>query len=444
MRVLSGIGVLLLATMGEAACVNPGGTAGCFDRIQNAVDAAAAGETVSVEPGSYRERVTVGATKTGLVLTGTGASPSAVVIDGGPPSSTGHVLTVSADDATIRNLTVRNAVGGDGIQVTSNTTGVTIQLVHVRQADDDCIEFAGGAHSGLVLDSQLSVCEGDGIVTGGNTMILQRNVLKQVNGVGMRINGFRAVVEDNQFMVINSNGILVNANFPEIRRNQFLAVESDAINVNGDDPVVEQNFIQAVDDEAIRVTCTVSCLGRVTGNQISDVGDSPAILVIASVAGFRVESNVVIRSEVSCIRLEGTGVVATFNDVTDCGMVGAEGAIEITGTSHRVRDNVARWAAGPGFLVTGSGHILRRNIANRSSGAGFDIESLATGTLLQGNQSAKSGGPGFQNDGANATTLTGNTSTGDRVPFCDAGTNTVLSGNSFAASELAPGCLFNP
>ncbi|MGC1360509.1 MAG: DUF1565 domain-containing protein, partial [Silvibacterium sp.] len=40
-------------------CVNPGGTSGCKSTISAAVAAAAAGDTIKVAPGTYKEQVTI-------------------------------------------------------------------------------------------------------------------------------------------------------------------------------------------------------------------------------------------------------------------------------------------------------------------------------------------------------------------------------------------------
>ncbi len=78
--------VLVPATSGVAhaatLCVNPGGTHGCFASIQAAVNAAGLGDTITVAPGTYHERVIVD--KAGLKLTAQGAPGKIKLM---PPSS---------------------------------------------------------------------------------------------------------------------------------------------------------------------------------------------------------------------------------------------------------------------------------------------------------------------------------------------------------------------
>jgi nitrous oxidase accessory protein NosD len=72
-----------------------------YKTIQEAIDAAARGDTVRVAAGVYAETVTIGKA---LTLCGAGAGQT--IVDGG---GTGHVIrVVSDDDIYIRDLTVRN------------------------------------------------------------------------------------------------------------------------------------------------------------------------------------------------------------------------------------------------------------------------------------------------------------------------------------------------
>jgi pectin methylesterase-like acyl-CoA thioesterase len=41
------------------SCVNPGGTGGCFNTIQGAINASSPGDQVNVQPGTYDEDVNV-------------------------------------------------------------------------------------------------------------------------------------------------------------------------------------------------------------------------------------------------------------------------------------------------------------------------------------------------------------------------------------------------
>jgi parallel beta-helix repeat protein len=108
-------------------CVNPGGTAGCFAKIQDAVNAAAANDTIHVAQGTYAEDVVVGKP---LSLVGHGSSNTiidaagllnGVYIDGlDNPGLAGVVVT---------GFTVKNA-NLEGIVIT-NASNVTVSYTRV-------------------------------------------------------------------------------------------------------------------------------------------------------------------------------------------------------------------------------------------------------------------------------------------------------------------------
>jgi hypothetical protein len=112
-------------------CVNPGGTAGCFSKIKNAVAAASANDTINVAPGTYREDVVIrksisliGANRGNTIIDAMGL-PNGVYVDG-------------IDDPGLRNVvvsgfTIRNA-NFEGILV-ANASSITIWNNYVIQND---------------------------------------------------------------------------------------------------------------------------------------------------------------------------------------------------------------------------------------------------------------------------------------------------------------------
>ncbi|MFN2427947.1 MAG: hypothetical protein ABR587_16040, partial [Candidatus Binatia bacterium] len=129
--------ILALSTPALAdRCVEPTGAGGCDTTIQGAVDLATAGEKITVNPGYYREVVTVPSTLPGLHLAG----KKGAVLDSGPPLS-GAVLTILASEMVISGLTMQ--VGFIGIVIGDNGTtmvdDVTVTGVVVRSTSNDCI-----------------------------------------------------------------------------------------------------------------------------------------------------------------------------------------------------------------------------------------------------------------------------------------------------------------
>ncbi|HLZ21774.1 MAG TPA: right-handed parallel beta-helix repeat-containing protein [Ktedonobacterales bacterium] len=95
-----------------SSCVTPGGTGGCLASIQAAVSAAAAGDTITVAAGTYKESVTI--TKS-LTLQGAGASSTIVDASGANQAfliqgTSGVQLTgFTAENATLEGILVDNA-----------------------------------------------------------------------------------------------------------------------------------------------------------------------------------------------------------------------------------------------------------------------------------------------------------------------------------------------
>jgi parallel beta-helix repeat protein len=103
-------------------CVNPGGTGGCYSKINNAVTAAMANDTIKVSEGTYKEDVIigkplslVGADREKTMIDATGLS-NGVYIDGLDHSGLSSVL--------ISGFTIENA-NFEGILVT-NASSVTV------------------------------------------------------------------------------------------------------------------------------------------------------------------------------------------------------------------------------------------------------------------------------------------------------------------------------
>ncbi len=117
MRVAA-LGALVLGGMALAGCggyageSGPGATGAAREgitirvpadqpTIQEGVDAASAGDTVLIAPGTYREAVVVATD--GITIRGT--NRNRVILDGG--HDLGDGISVDADDVTVENLTVR-------------------------------------------------------------------------------------------------------------------------------------------------------------------------------------------------------------------------------------------------------------------------------------------------------------------------------------------------
>jgi hypothetical protein len=133
----SSIALCLMAVLGMLAsaraateCVNPAGSSGCFSTISAAVSAASPHDTIKVEPGTYKEFVTI---NKGLSLVGSGADKTiidatgqsnAIYINNGSKLITGIVIS---------GLTLENA-NYEGILV-NGVSSATIWANHVMNND---------------------------------------------------------------------------------------------------------------------------------------------------------------------------------------------------------------------------------------------------------------------------------------------------------------------
>ena len=177
-------------------CVNPGGTGGCFAKIQLAVNAASSNSVINVAAGTYTEEVTIGKP---LSLIGAGATLSfidatnlanGILLDG--------LDNPGLHDVTIAGFTVENALY-EGILLL-NTNGATIrdnQIVNndlegpsatgtacTGQPDyetDESYDCGGGLHLLGADDSFVSgntvSGNADGIVITDETRVAQHNLI---------------------------------------------------------------------------------------------------------------------------------------------------------------------------------------------------------------------------------------------------------------------------
>lgn len=199
---------LLFAFAASAAtwCVNPTGANGCKTTIGAAVTAAAAGDTVSVAPGTYKESITIGKS---LALIGADAATTIIEAKG-----LGNGIYVDGIDNTnlagvfISGFTVQDA-NFEGILVT-NATGINIAANIVQGNNVSLVPSASGGSCPGIPSFETNEGDdcGEGIhLTGVTHSSVSGNTI-QNNAGGVLLSDDTGATHDN---VISGNLVTNNA-----------------------------------------------------------------------------------------------------------------------------------------------------------------------------------------------------------------------------------------
>jgi hypothetical protein len=126
----------------------PGTRQAPFGRIQQAIDAAQAGDTITIEPGHYRESlhtVRDGASDARITIRALKGRGSVVV------DSTGRVLTLLNPYITVQGLALDGRYGPDDlVKVATAAHDFTLRDVEVRQSGHDAIDM--GSPANVLID----------------------------------------------------------------------------------------------------------------------------------------------------------------------------------------------------------------------------------------------------------------------------------------------------
>ncbi len=169
-RALVFLSLFPAAAWGTTLCVNQGGTGGCFGLIGAAIAAAGPGDTVLIAPSPtpYLERLTVN--NKAITLQGGGPGPDGTIIDGGAAGQVLRVIGPGRPVVTVRNLTLRNGLAGDG---TPDHDGAGVHneyaflaLLHVIVSGNHEV---GGGRGGGIANFHGSLQLNGSVVSGNST-----------------------------------------------------------------------------------------------------------------------------------------------------------------------------------------------------------------------------------------------------------------------------------
>eukprot|EP00744_Colponema_vietnamica_P010646 GILI01015031.1.p1 GENE.GILI01015031.1~~GILI01015031.1.p1 ORF type:complete len:273 (-),score=51.85 GILI01015031.1:109-927(-) len=215
----------LLDTRVLTVDLNNGGSE--YSSINEAIRAAAEGDTIMLRAGSYEEKILLD--KVVHIGVDPEAEPGDTVVTSGciataPGGSITNLVIHQTVDIRAGSVLLQNCevtLGPDGIRVCSGATPSIQQckIHNVKYAGIYLQEEAGGS----VIGCAISNVSGDGIHAKGtkeSLIIKENNITQCDNGIYMR-KGARATVEGNAISTINQFGIYIQSGSdPVISRNQ--------------------------------------------------------------------------------------------------------------------------------------------------------------------------------------------------------------------------------
>jgi parallel beta-helix repeat protein len=195
--------VLCPSAAAATLCVNQGGSSGCFSRINAAVSAASANDTINVAAGTYAEDVII--TKS-LSLIGAGSAstiidatrlPNGIYIDGIDNPGLSHVV--------VTGFTLENA-NFEGILIT-NAFSISIWNNHVMDNDKSLNPSAGTCPGQPEFETAEDFDCGEGIHLSGVHQSIIGNNLVERNSGGILLSDDTGKTHDN---VITGNIVREN------------------------------------------------------------------------------------------------------------------------------------------------------------------------------------------------------------------------------------------
>ena len=393
------LSVLALAPMAQAQnhCVDPD-NASCFATIQEAVDAAAGGDTITIRAGIYFENVLVGMGLPDLEIRGSGKT----ILDPDDPN-TGPAVEINSPGFLVHGFTIRNGEA-EGILVGAGASNGTISDMTIMGPRNDCVRTL--ADGTLVEDSELMFCGGDCVEATADDTVVRDNTCMFGDNEGVQVTGNRTIIDGNEFQSIeDGTAIQLIGDDAEVTDNEAVGADNElamitgdnafvhrnrgmnteGIDVNGGNATVTDNRLSRLYDPAVLVRCT-GCApgGTVSGNRAEYVSDGDdAFRFEGDLQNLVVEDNRVNYGERFGFRLVDSvdGFQLSDNRASNLGTDTTHHCFLIEGTNHRLEDNRAEDCVGAGFVFGGSSHESTGPRTSWTIGTGITFDGATDVTV---------------------------------------------------------------
>ena len=191
--------VILAAALAPAAFAATRSVPSQYSTVQAAINAASAGDTISIANGTYSGQVSVPSSKTGLIIQG--ASNTGTILTSGQNQTT---VTVAATDVTINNIKLQNSYTGDTntnhvLVVTAARCAVRSSYLNGRQ---DTLYAQGAGSSVYVTGSEIQGSVD--FVYGHGRIFVTNSTIREIRGNGATIGAPNTASSQNYGIVFSS------------------------------------------------------------------------------------------------------------------------------------------------------------------------------------------------------------------------------------------------
>lgn len=170
-----------------------------YSTVQAAINAAAAGDTISIANGTYAGQFSIPSSKTGLIIQG--ASNTGTILTSGQNQTT---MTVQATDVTIKNIKLQNTYTGDTntnhvLVVQAARCAVRATYLNGRQ---DTLYALGTSSSIYVTGSEIQGTVD--FVYGHGRIFVTNSTIRQIRGNGGTIGAPNTASSQNYGIVFSN------------------------------------------------------------------------------------------------------------------------------------------------------------------------------------------------------------------------------------------------